>query len=246
MVEHALTETAPRGWSALPAALRIGILFLAARVVTTAFLFAAAELSGVGSRFGEGANLATLALGWDAQWYWFLADYGYPSELPLHRLRRCRREPVGVHAGLRIPREGARRCWSDRGERQPSLISVVAGYLGMPRAVPHRADAGRGRRRACGRSSSSPCAPLAALFQVGYAESLFLLWLFLSLWLVMKRRYGWLYLLIPLMAFTRPGVLAFAPVPGAVRHLALVLASSRARSPPRRSSTSSRWDSWPS
>ena len=52
-------------------------------------------------------------------------------------------------------------------------------------------------------------APLAALFQVGYAESLFLLWLFLSLWLVMKRRFGWLYLLIPLMAFTRPGVLAF-------------------------------------
>ena len=53
------------------------------------------------------------------------------------------------------------------------------------------------------------CAPLAALFQVGYAESLFLLWLFLSLWLVMKRRFGWLYLLIPLMGFTRPGVLAF-------------------------------------
>ena len=52
--------------------------------------------------------------------------------------------------------------------------------------------------------------PLAALFQVGYAESLFLLWLFLALWCVMRRRYGWLYLLIPLMGFTRPGVLAFA------------------------------------
>ena len=53
-------------------------------------------------------------------------------------------------------------------------------------------------------------APLAALFQVGYAESLFLLWLFLALWAVLLRRYAWLYLLIPLMGFTRPGVLAFA------------------------------------
>ena len=52
--------------------------------------------------------------------------------------------------------------------------------------------------------------PLAALFQLGYAESLCLLWLFLALWCVMRRRYAWLYALIPLMAFTRPGVLAFA------------------------------------
>jgi hypothetical protein len=52
--------------------------------------------------------------------------------------------------------------------------------------------------------------PLAALFQVGYAESLFLLWLLLSLWCVRRRRYGWLYLLIPVMGYTRPGVLAFA------------------------------------
>ena len=52
--------------------------------------------------------------------------------------------------------------------------------------------------------------PLAALFQLGYAESLAMLWLFLALWCVMRRRYAWLYALIPLMAFTRPGVLAFA------------------------------------
>jgi hypothetical protein len=88
------------------------------------------------------------------------------------------------------------------------LISLVAGYLAC--IVLYRIV----RMRAADDVATwavifFACAPLAALFQVGYAESLFLLWLFLSLWLVMKRRFGWLYLLIPLMAFTRPGVLAF-------------------------------------
>ena len=208
MVERALTETAARGWSALPAALRIGILFLAARVVTTAFLFAAAELSGVGSRFGEGANLATLALGWDAQWYWFLADYGYPSELPLTDSGAVAENqwafmPVYAYLakglGLLVGSWGAAAV----------LISVVAGYLAclvLYRIVRLRAA----DDVAMWAVIFFACAPLAAMFQVGYAESLFLLWLFLSLWLVMRRRFAWLYLLIPLTAFTRPGVLAFA------------------------------------
>ena len=35
---------------------------------------------------------------------------------------------------------------------------------------------------------------------------------FLALLALVRRRFGWLYLLIPLMGFTRPGVLAFAGV----------------------------------
>ena len=52
--------------------------------------------------------------------------------------------------------------------------------------------------------------PLAALFQVGYAETLFVMMLLIALDLVSRRRYAWLYLLIPVMGFTRPGILAFA------------------------------------
>ena len=52
--------------------------------------------------------------------------------------------------------------------------------------------------------------PVAAMFQVGYAETLFLLLLFLALDATVRRNYVWLYLLIPVMAFTRPGILAFA------------------------------------
>ncbi|MFX7621179.1 hypothetical protein ABTJ52_22860, partial [Acinetobacter baumannii] len=43
----------------------------------------AAALSGPGSRYGVDPSLGQLALGWDAQWYWFAAVSGYPSVLPL-------------------------------------------------------------------------------------------------------------------------------------------------------------------
>lgn len=207
MVERALTETAPRGWSALPAALRIGILFVAARAVTTLFLFAAAELSGIGSRFGEDADIISLALGWDAQWYWFLADYGYPSELPLTDSGDVAENQwafMPIYAYLAKALGLVLQSWGAGAV----VISLVAGYfacLVLYRIVRMRAD----EDVAMWAVVFFACAPLAAMFQVGYAESLFLLWLFLSLWFVMRRQYGWLYLLVPLMAFTRPGVLAF-------------------------------------
>ena len=208
MVAHSLNETAARGWRGLPAALRIGILYLGARAVTTAFLFAAAELSGPGSRFGEGANLAAFALGWDAQWYWFLADNGYPSALPVTDAGAIAENQwafMPVYAYLARGLSYLVGSWGAAAV----LISLIAGYLAclvLYRIVRMRAADDVGMWAVI----FFACAPLAAMFQVGYAESLFLLWLFLSLWLVMRRQYGWLYLLIPLTAYTRPGVLAFA------------------------------------
>lgn len=209
MVERALTPaTAPRGWSALPTPLRIGILYLGARAVTTGFLLLAAELSGPGSRFGDGANLGSLMLGWDAQWYWFLATNGYPTELPTTGMGQVAENqwafmPVYAYLagglGLLLGSWGAGAV----------VISLVAGFLAclvLYRLVRLRAD----EQVAMWAVVFFSCAPLAAMFQVGYAESLFLLLLLLSILLVSRRRYGWLYLLVPLMAFTRPGVLAFA------------------------------------
>ena len=208
MVADGLTATGARRWSAIPVALRIGILYLLARALTTAFLFAAAQLSGVGSRFGEGATLGSLALGWDAQWYWFLAENGYPIDLPLTDTGVVAENQwafMPMYAYLAKAVSLLLGSWGAAAV----VLSLVAGYLAclvLYRIVLMRAPADV----ATWAVVFFACAPLAALFQVGYAESLFLLWLFLSLWLVMQRRFRWLYLLIPLMAFTRPGVLAFA------------------------------------
>ena len=53
-------------------------------------------------------------------------------------------------------------------------------------------------------------APVSPLFQVAYAESLYILLLVTALLLLVERRYGWLFPVVLAMAFTRPSGLAFA------------------------------------
>ena len=52
--------------------------------------------------------------------------------------------------------------------------------------------------------------PVSPLFQLAYAEALYLLLLVTALLLLVERRYAWLFPVITLMAFTRPSGLAFA------------------------------------
>ncbi|MGC5170852.1 mannosyltransferase family protein [Microbacterium sp. DT81.1] len=219
MAERRLTLKAPadRRWAGLPAALRIGILYVAARFVTTGFLLLAAHLAGPGSRFGEDATLSHFILGWDAQWYWLVALEGYPSQLPLTDTGQVAENQwafMPVFAYLAQLLGGPLRAAGIGGSLGPwgigaLTISLVAGYLAclvLYRVLRDRQDAATATWAALFFAAG----PLSVLFQVGYAESLFLLWLMLSLWCVQRRRYGWLYLLIPLMGYTRPGVLAFA------------------------------------
>lgn len=195
-------------WASQPAWLRVGLIYLVARVITTLFLIAAADLSSADSRFGEGATIADFVLGWDAQWYWFAAVNGYPNTLPLTDAGAVAENQwafMPVFAYLAQAIGAPFGAWGIGA----LIVSLTAGYfacLVLYRTLRMRQDTAT----ATWATAFFASAPLAALFQVGYAESLFLLWLFLSLWCVQRRRYGWLYLLIPLMGYTRPGVLAFA------------------------------------
>jgi len=206
-VAEQLTPPHRAGWQGLPAAARIGILYLAARIVTTGFFLAAAEISGPGSRFGPEATIGDLAMGWDAAWYWLVAEAGYPTELP----REGGLVAENAWAFMPVYPYLAAALGTVLGSWPAAAvtISVVAGYgasLVLYRMLRLRLDRGA----ATWAVVFFAAGPLAALFQVGYAESLFLFWLFLALLQVMRRRYLWLYLLIPVMGFTRPGILAFS------------------------------------
>ncbi|MEN2740044.1 hypothetical protein ABCS02_19785 [Microbacterium sp. X-17] len=186
----------------------IGIVYVLSRLVTTGFFALAANASTSLSRFGARPSLGDLFLGWDAQWYWFTAVNGYPSSLPLTQTGAVAENQwafMPLYSYLSAAVGAPFGSWGVGGV----LVSLVAGYLSclvlyrmLRMRLPAAASAWAVVFFAAG--------PLAAMFQVAYAESLALLWLFLGLWLVMRRRYAWLFLLIPLMAFTRPGVLAFA------------------------------------
>jgi hypothetical protein len=203
-----LALTAARRWARLPLALRIAVVYLAARAVTTVFFLDAASVSTSLSRFGADPGLGSFVVGWDAQWYWIVADYGYPTTLPLTDGGTVAENawafmPVFAYLakalGLLLGSWGAGAL----------VVSFASGYAAC--LVLHRLLRPRvGGSAAMWSVTFFAAGPLAALFQVGYAESLFLLLLFLALDVVARRRYAWLYLLVPVMAFTRPGVLAFA------------------------------------
>ncbi|WP_243074572.1 hypothetical protein [Microbacterium sp. SS28] len=192
----------------LPVAVRIGILYVLARLVTTAFFAMAAELAPFGSRFGADATPSAFAAGWDAWWYWFVAGYGYPTVLPLTDGGEVAENAwafMPLYAYVAAGVGTVVGSWIAGAV----LVSLVAGYLSclvLYRMMRMRGDVAM----ATWAVVFFAAAPLAPLFQIGYAEALFLLWLFLAIWSVMRRQYAWLYLLIPLMGFTRPGVLAFA------------------------------------
>lgn len=203
-----LAMTVARRWARLPLPLQVALVYAAARAVTTAMMVVAAEQSTSLSRFGADPGLIDFVLGWDAQWYWLVAEEGYPSELPSTASGDVAENawafmPVFAYAakivGIPFGSWGAGAF----------LVSFAAGYgacLALHRLLRDRI----GRRAAMWSVVLFACGPLAAMFQVGYAESLFLLLLFLALDLMARRRYVWLYALIPVMAFTRPGILAFA------------------------------------
>ncbi|WP_314423222.1 hypothetical protein [uncultured Microbacterium sp.] len=203
-----VTLTLARRWAQLALPLRIALIYLAARAVTTALMIGAAAQSTSLSRFGADPGLIDFVLGWDAQWYWLVAEDGYPSELPRTESGDVAENawafmPVFAYAakfvGMLLGSWGAGAF----------VLSFVAGYfacLALHRLLRDRI----GRSAATWSVVFFAFGPLAAMFQVGYAETLFLLPLFLALDLVIRHRYAWLYAVIPLMAFTRPGVLAFA------------------------------------
>lgn len=202
------TLSVVRRWTRMPLAARISIVYLGARLVTTGLMLLAAAQSTSLSRFGAEPTLFDFVLGWDAQWYWLVAENGYPADLP-------RTDAGGVAenqwAFMPVFAYAAKALGFVFGHWGIGafLLSFVAGWLAC--LALHRLLRDRiGARAAMWAVVFFASGPIAAMFQVGYAESLFLLLLFLALDVTMRRQYVWLYAIIPVMAFTRPGVLAFA------------------------------------
>jgi len=188
-------------------ALAVGIVYVIARLITTTFLIIGVEIANRES--GGGESLQSLSMRWDGQWYWLVADSGYPSTLPLDGDGN-----VTQNAWAFLPLYPAlmRVFAVVFGGQYPVaavFISLVAGYLACL-VFFHLLRDSLGRTAAMWVAALFAAGPLAVLFQMAYAESLFLLWLMLALLALVRRRFGWLHALIPLMGYTRPGVLAFA------------------------------------
>lgn len=198
-----------RRWARLPWWGRVAIVYGLSRVVTTLMFVLVSGMQASNSRFGAFPTIGTLLAGWDGQWYWWIASYGYPTELPLDASGRVAENAwafMPVYPGIvRAVSVVTFLPWPAAAV----IVSLLCG-LGMAlvfyRLMRTQLPAGTAMFAVvllC-------VAPLSAVFQVAYAESMFLLLLTLALLLLVTRRYGWLLAVIPVMAFTRPGVLAFS------------------------------------
>lgn len=206
MAHRALTLS--RRWARSPIAVRIAVVYVTARLITSLFFVFAALQATPASRIGVGAGLGDFVLAWDAQWYWLIAESGYPSALPLTESGEVAENAWAFMPVFAYVAKAVGLLFGSWGVGA-FLVSLVAGYLAC--LALHRLLRDRiGSSAAMWAVVFFASGPLAAMFQVGYAETLFLLLLFLALDAVARRRYVWLYLLIPVMAFTRPGILAFA------------------------------------
>lgn len=205
----ALPRQAARAYARTSTWAGILAIYIGARLITTALMLAATGLSGApGSRFGAHATIASFVSGWDAQWYWYIAVYGYPTTLPLGPDGHITQNSwafLPIYAWISQAVGWPFGSWG----LGAVLVTLVAGYLCC--LVLFRMMRGRiGRMAAVWTVVFFASGPLGALFQVGYAEVLNMLFLLLALDALIRRRYVRLYPLIVLMGFTRPGVLAFA------------------------------------
>lgn len=207
-----LSETSAawaRRWIVWPTWARILLVYAAARVVTTGLVLLAWALAPSPSQLGSAHPLADLTLGWDAQWYWLVAVDGYPSDLPHDPAGYVSQNPWAFLPVYAYVARAVGFVFGDQWGIGAFVVSIVSGYLACL-ALHALIRIRQGRREAMWATVLFASGPLAALFHVGYAESLFLALLLAALLCVARRRWGWLYVLVPVTAFTRPGILPFA------------------------------------
>jgi hypothetical protein len=178
-------------------------IFVLSRIVSTGTLLWFANTQPANPWTAAQPDLLDFSRIWDAHWYRIIAETGYPTELPLDDSGR-----VGENAWAFMP-------------IYPFLVRGIMAFTSAPFAlvsvvVSTVAFAGfivvvdRLFRRFIGDSAALAAvaviafAPVAPVFQVGYAESLGMLFLATALVGLVERRWWLVALFVPLAALTRP------------------------------------------
>jgi hypothetical protein len=195
-------------WRLAPWWAKVVVVYVAARAITTVFVLALANAQGANPWTGARPGYFEYANLWDARWYQIIVLGGYPSALPLTDSGQ-----VAENAWAFLPVYPAlvgAVMWFGVPLNVASVVIAVAAGLGAALVFHRLMSRFLEPDRALFAVVLFCVAPLAPIMQFGYAESLGFLLLALALLLLVDRRYGWLFPVIALWSFTRPGALAFA------------------------------------
>jgi hypothetical protein len=190
-------------------AVRVLVVFVASRIVTTSILLWFASRQGLNAWTGAHPSYLDFAKIWDGHWYFIIALSGYPNELPLTDDGR-----VGESAWAFMPAYPAlvRALMFATGLdfRVLSVFVSVAFALGAALLFYRLMLLVLPEGSALFAVVLFCFAPLSPILQVSYAESMHAFLLTLALYLLLKREYWMLLPVVVVMSLTRPSGLAFA------------------------------------
>jgi hypothetical protein len=200
---------ARRRYRLTPWWVKVVVIWLLSRVVSTSLLLVFAGWQEKTIRTSAHPGLLAFSQLWDSVWYHYIAVAGYPSTLPVSSDGHVAENswaflpayPVlvrGISTVTAIP-------WESASVMVSLLFSLAASlmiYRLLQLVLPDET--------ALFSVVLFCVAPLSPLLQVAYAESMFLFLLALALYLLIRRRYALLFPVVAVMALTRPSGLAFA------------------------------------
>jgi len=185
------------------------VVYGLARAVSTAMVLVLASVQQANPWTRASPSYWEYANIWDARWFGYVAFSGYPTELPLDDSGHVTENawafmpvyPVVVRLVMTVTTLG----W----DVAAVLVSLAAG-LGSALVFHRLMSRFLEPDRALFAVVLYCVAPVSVVFGFGYAEALFLLLLNTALLLLVDRRYEWLFPVVTVMAFTRPGALALS------------------------------------
>ncbi|CAN5258591.1 hypothetical protein BH11ACT2_BH11ACT2_11980 [soil metagenome] len=189
--------------------LRVTVVFVASRLITTGLLLATAAGQAANPWTGAHPSYLDYAKIWDGHWYYIVALVGYPGTLPMTDTGNVGENQWAFMPGYPML---VRALMLITGlDFKPLAVfvsvafafgTVLVFYKLLVRVLPSGT--------ALFAVVLYCVAPLSPILQVAYAESMFLFFVTLGLYLLVERRYVALLPVIVVMSLTRPGGLAFA------------------------------------
>jgi hypothetical protein len=189
--------------------LRITVVYVAARVVTGALLLAFARVQTANSFTLQHPSYLSFAAIWDGAWYRVIAANGYPSTLPIDASGHVTENAWAFMPAYPFLVRALTALTGASFEVVAVGVSLLAGWGA---ALVFRRLTGRflDPARATFATVLFCVAPVSAMFQVAYAESMGLFLLLVALLFAVDRRWWAMLPVVLLLGMTRPTGLAFA------------------------------------
>ncbi|WP_368499356.1 mannosyltransferase family protein [Herbiconiux sp. A18JL235] len=196
--------------SRVPGWAQVLVVFALSRVITTVIALLFARAQGPNAWTGANPPYLSYAAIWDGNWYKIISFYGYPSQLPVNADGHIGENAWAFMPGYPFLVSVLRWATGSSWELIAVVVSIACSLgaaLVFHRLMKHVLhDDG-----AALFSVVLFCvAPLSPLLQFAYAEAMGLLLLVTALYLMVTRRYAWVFPVVVVMALTRPTGLAFA------------------------------------